>query len=155
MLKNIVYLSEADFATLSTTGTITKDGQTLTYDPLNDVYCVPAVTYTPKYQHNIVFKPKANSGYGGVISFSIITTDPTPITKNTLDDILEVYLADGKRIPCSGQYRATSSASLQDIYAISYSSGYIRGWTYKFNSTGEGNPIQIDTGDLFDCVVAI
>lgn len=39
-LKNIIYLSQADYNTLYTTGTVTIDGTTLTYDADN-VYLVP------------------------------------------------------------------------------------------------------------------
>ena len=39
-LKNVVYLSNEDYETLISTGTVTIDGVTITYDE-NDVYITP------------------------------------------------------------------------------------------------------------------
>lgn len=39
-LNNIIYLSNANFNTLMTTGTVTIDGTTLTYDP-DSIYIAP------------------------------------------------------------------------------------------------------------------
>ena len=44
-LGNIVYISNEDYATLLTTGTVTVDGVTITYSP-NDVYITPDTAYT-------------------------------------------------------------------------------------------------------------
>lgn len=39
-LNNVIYLSNANFNTLMTTGTVTIDGTTLTYDP-DSIYITP------------------------------------------------------------------------------------------------------------------
>ena len=45
-LKDFVYLSNEDFETLATTGTVTINGETLTYDPEHNVYVTPEQTAT-------------------------------------------------------------------------------------------------------------
>lgn len=39
--KGLLHLSRAEYTTLSTTGTLTKGGQTFTFDPLGTEYVVP------------------------------------------------------------------------------------------------------------------
>lgn len=43
-LKNVIYLSNEDYETLVTTGTVTVGGDTLTYDETNNVYVTPEET---------------------------------------------------------------------------------------------------------------
>lgn len=43
---NIMHLSRAEYQTLSTTGTLTKNGVTYTFDPINTEYVVPEVHET-------------------------------------------------------------------------------------------------------------
>lgn len=43
-LKNVIYLSNEDYETLVTTGTVTIGGDTLTYDETNNIYVTPEET---------------------------------------------------------------------------------------------------------------
>jgi hypothetical protein len=45
-LKNVIYLTNEDYETLVTTGTVTIDGETLTYDE-NNLYITPEETASP------------------------------------------------------------------------------------------------------------
>ena len=45
-LKNVIYLTNEDYETLVTTGTVTIDGETLTYDE-NNLYITPNTVASP------------------------------------------------------------------------------------------------------------
>lgn len=79
--ENTVYeifqLSEAEFTTLSTTGTLTKDGVTYTYSPNDTIYVTPNT--------NIVSASVSTIWTGTQIEYDAITTKDV----NTLYFIVE------------------------------------------------------------------
>ena len=83
-LKDIIYLTKAQYDTLYSTGTVTIDGTTLTYN-----------------EDNIYFVPEATSGGSGVLEQPInvtvdlggITTKPTYTAGTSIETILRALLS--------------------------------------------------------------
>ena len=67
-LKNVVYISNADYETLITNGSVTVNGTTVTYDP-NDLYI------TPEEDLNIISATGAHKSYNGSSPVSVSIED--------------------------------------------------------------------------------
>lgn len=155
-LKNIIYLSEEDFTTLSTSGSLTKGGQTLTYDPLNDVYCVPSQAEKHHYLHHITFTgsvPPQTSFNVGAGDFYVITTDSAPI--NTPNLLLDKVVDGGLQIINNSHLRTINNI----IKYVSGVNNYIRvtGYTWDTNSglghlTNEAFTWTFSTGTLYTTI---
>ena len=61
--KKIMVLSVSEYATLSGTGTLTKDGVTYTYSPSDTIYCTP---------DNTVSEAELQTALSGKVSTSAI-----------------------------------------------------------------------------------
>ena len=97
-LKDVIYLSNADYATLVSTGTVTIGGVTLTYDPDN-VYITPEENATPssdglmsaidKTKLDSIVNQSSYSAKGSSTKVPQITTN----TWGQVTDITEVNIA--------------------------------------------------------------
>lgn len=72
---NIMHLSRAEYKTLSTTGTLTKNGVTYTFDPINTEYVVP----DGKFLHTVVGNLEVSASNDPSGTFWILNYSATPI----------------------------------------------------------------------------
>lgn len=91
--KGLLHLSRAEYATLSTTGTLTKGGQTFTFDPLGTEYVVPKEASgggSDLYEHALALYNRDLGDLGFLLTF--ISSDPEPLTsENVVSKITERY----------------------------------------------------------------
>ena len=140
-LKNLKKLSEEQFQELSTNGTITVDGQTLTYSD-NVIYVTPDETSAggaegsasaKKYQHNINFS-LSNKDY----TLSFIDTNNAVYTK--VGDFKNVLLNNGfidsaHCLPCTCVTETGYSKGFGIMHKAFIQSNFLTFFGYEYNVT--------------------
>ena len=139
-LKNVIYLSNEDYETLVSTGTITIDGETLTYDE-NNVYITP--------------DKLASSTEDGLMSSSdkvkldTITGVTTSVASGSSDLVTSgaVYTAINN-LPAPMIYKGTLGTG-GTITALPTASSSNEGFTYKVITDGTYASQSAKVGDVF------
>ena len=147
-LKDVIYLSNEDYETLVSTGTVTIDGETLTYDA-NNIYITPDESSggggVSLYRHAISFTDNSTNTY----RFELISEKSTKLT--TVAEVVGVMRGAILPIPgidISGNYDFIfKNNKLNSIVHVEQMGPYylLVGYTYI-----SGEDIMYDSVDLTD-----
>lgn len=124
--EKFITLSLADYTTLSTTGTVTIGGTTLTYQPNDVLYLVPDSTQSA-YRHEIVAHGNGSDINFAFISFSqtAITTSALLASNNSKFKLSAGYMGDGNVVPYEcivGEFNSNNDT-------LTYLSSQVADWT--------------------------
>lgn len=139
-LKNVIYLSNEDYETLVSTGTVTIDGETLTYDE-NNVYVTPDKLASTTEDGLMSSSDK--------VKLNTITGVTNTVTSGSTDVVTSgaVYTAI-ENLPEPMVFKGTLGAG-GTITSLPTASSANEGFTYKVITAGTYASQSADVGDVF------